>query len=162
MNNVKVVDTKGKFELVSYMHKDLTHYAIRLAGTDVTLESAAPTKTLKGWDLRKEMTQKLLEYSTSGKVVNSPSGFENVTSAVRDIKGLEVGMVITYQIPNNLGNQRFCKITSFGDHFIFCIDPNGEKMFWSKESLKARVEEGIFKIITIEKIPEGLTFPENA
>lgn len=155
----KSVETQGEYELVSFVSKDLTHYSIRKKGTTEIFETVPPTKTLNGWALRKTMSEKLKKYSSGEAVeVNSFKGTSSLTTNIRD---LEVGMILTYQVPGPLGNQRFYKVTALGEWLVSCVDPNGASMFWSYESLDNLLVKGKMKVMPTARIPESLTFPEE-
>lgn len=159
MVNYKQVEVQGDYELVSFVQKDLTHYAIRIIETQEILETIAPTKELNGWALRKAVVEKLHTYNSDTSKVSAT--FKQTKSIVTDVQELEVGMVITYANPNWTGDQRFCKILHLGEWLVTGIGPNGENLFWSYESLAKLLDKGTFKIIPANKVPEGVTFPES-
>ena len=154
MNNVKVVKEGEHYDLISWVYKDLTHYAIREKGTSQIQEQWEPTGSLKGWDLRKHVIAELDRYDQEGPSKEVQEEYKSVVPSVKDV---EVGQVFVWWNPTK-EEYSFAEVTAIMPETIHCVKHDGFSFGWIKDSLQQKMDQGIVKVINRDSVPEGLTF----
>jgi hypothetical protein len=153
MKNVKVVEAGSTYELISWMHKDLANYGIREKATSQILEQFAPTKKLKGWDLRKQVIAKLREYNDKG----APEEKVARRSITIDTEDLQIGNVLVYYNPI-LDKNVYCRIVKLDEYLVHYVNDEGIKFCFMYDRLQIRIDKSEIWVIKESEVPEGIEF----
>lgn len=158
MNNITVVAEKGDFELISWSFRDLVHYGIRLKDSNEMIEKFAPSSRLKGWPLRKFVTEELGRYND--KLKELPPNIGKHKIATTNAEFVYPGDILVYWNPTK-EEFVYSKVLGESEHCFFYRTHKGTDSMWTKESLKSKMENGIVNVIDPATLPEGITFPEE-
>jgi len=147
MRGAKLVEKGNRFDLLSWMHKDLVHYGIKDSQTDQILETFSPTKELKGWELRKHVIELLHKYDKEGV----PNEIVTKTSFTKSVEDLVPGNVLAWYNPIKQENT-YAIISKITEHLVLSKSKNSEPCF-IKDSLQKKIDSGeIWTIRSIEAV----------
>lgn len=155
--DAKVVREGTVFDVISWTYKDLVHYGIREKATGNLVETFSPSTELKGWALRKHVLEEHAIWEENPAIKLEDDTFRNTVVSVDDIR---VGHYMTYWNPTKK-EYVYCKVINITDIFIYYVKPDGDKFFWLKETLQAKIDEGLVKCIDQSQIPAPIKFPEE-
>lgn len=148
----KVIDTKKGLLLVSWLYKDIVHYAI-MDEDGGTLEVFKPTPTLKGNGLRAYVIR---QFKT--REINQYLG--KWTVVAMDVADINLGDVIAYE--RGKGKIIFAKVIHITPALIFAITPDGEDTLWIKDKVNDKIANQEIYVISQDEVPETFkTWPKS-
>lgn len=144
MPKENIIQQKDGMQLVSWMHQDIMHYAIKSSDGGY-LELFRPTPHRRGHALRSyviDIFQKrqLSEYFGKWEILTM------------DASKVKVGNVIAYEA--KLGEVVFAKITQLTPSLAIAIKHNGGEALWIFEKLQEHIDERKVMIIAESEVPE--------
>jgi len=151
VKNLKVIEVKDCYQLVSWMYKDKVHYGISLLaenGETYMMEFYRPTATMNGNSLRAWVIEKF--HSVDLHNVR----LENELRITLDVNEIQVGHVFIYEPTKT--TRVFAKVLEVGEHIITTRSYSGLEQSWRKKAMPERLMSSVIIVTTLDQLPESL------
>jgi len=150
----KVVAAGERFTLISWYFRDLVHYGICTSDKLSLVETFAPSKTLKGHELRKHVIEVYKKYEAEG----IPDDMKHLVAVVAKVEEIQPGQIFVWWNPY-AKDYSYGYITKESQYFWFCVKPDGTEGFFNKHSLQQKLDLKEIWVIERDSVPKEIAFP---
>jgi hypothetical protein len=155
VQNYKVLKTGKWYDLITWMFRDLVHYAILRKEDKLKIETFTPSPKLNGWALRAQAIEKFEAYEKDG--ISLPKMFPNAINSIDELMPHHILVTI-----NEAKKQfEFRKILELTPNMCYWIRHDGFDFCSTYKDLQREFDRGLLRVVNRESLPQPIKFPDE-